>query len=154
MLIDDGQFIEAWQRWGKASAAEQLRGFLPGNTLEIVIVPTIPPLLAGTSRSISKAWFGVKSPETASDPTVNAAWTSASGLQSITTTETSGRGWIVSSSESSPELRFDLTAANTVQLSAHKTYHYSIQVLMSDGAIYEVDRGQFDTGKQLITATS
>jgi hypothetical protein len=154
MLTDDGQFIEAWQYWGKGSVADQLAGLVPGNTVELTLIPVIPELRSGASRTISKAWFGIKSPETASDATANAAWTSASGLISITTTDTAGRGWIANESEGSPELRFYLTAANTVQLTAHKTYHWAIQVLMSDGALYEVDRGQIDTGKQVIAATS
>lgn len=154
MMLDDGQFIDFWLTWGKGTVADQLRRILPGDTVELSLIPMIPALRAGTNRTITKAWFGIKSPETDSDATVNAAWTSAGGLQSITTTETAGRGWVVNSSEGSPELRFYLTAANTVSLTPHKTYHWAIRVSMSDGALYEVDRGIAEPGKQLIAATS
>lgn len=153
-MMDDGQFIESWLLWGKGSVAKQLRGLRAGVTLELNVIPLIPALRSGVSRTITKAWFGVKSPETAVDATENAAWTLAGGLISISTTDVTGRGQILNNSEGSPELRFDLTAANTLGLTPYKTYHYAAQVKMSDGALYEVDVGVFDVGQQIVIATA
>lgn len=150
----DDQFIDAFVLWGKEALRGQLAGFVVGNTLELVLVPVIPPLRSGVSRTITKAWLGIKSPETASDATVNAAFTATGGLLSITTTETAGRGWIVQAGEYSPELRFYVTAANAALLTSHKSYSFAVQVLMSDGALYEVESGRFDTTQQIVTATS
>lgn len=154
MIANDEQFVEAWLYWGRGTVKAQLEGLICGNTKEIVLVPKIPELRDANNRTISKAWIGFKSVETASDATANAAFTSAGGLLSITTTEVAGQGQILSDSEGSPELRFDLTAANTAALTAHATYHCSIQVKMSDGALYEVERFTFNTSRQVITATS
>lgn len=148
------QFIDSFLRWGRGSAAVQMKGFTVGNSKELLVVPVIPPLRSGVARTVTKAWLGIKSPETATDATANAAFTSAGGLLSITTTETAGRGQILQSSEGSAELRFDITAANAAALTPHKTYSFAVQVLMSDGLIYEVDSGAFDTARQIITATS
>lgn len=154
MITDDAQFIESWLTWGKGSLKTQLAQFRAGDTRELVLVPVIPSLSSGTGRTITKAWLVFKSPETASDPTENAAWTSTGGLISISTTETAGRGWIVNANESSAELRFYLTNINTAALMRHKSYTWAVQVKMSDGALYEVDSGRVDVLPQFITATS
>lgn len=152
--MNDQQFVESFIRWGRATAAKQLAGFIIGNSLELVVVPEIPSLRSAVARTVTKAWLGIKSLETVGDATANAAFTGAGGLLSITTTETAGQGWIIQSSEDSPELRFDITAANAALLTAHRTYSFAVQVLMSDGSRYEVEQGRFDTRQQIITATS
>lgn len=154
MLTDDEQFLEAWLRWGRQSASEQLAGLVCGDTKELVVWPGIPAVQTNTGRTISKAWLVIKAIETPAEPTENAAWTAAGGLQSITTAEVVGRGVIVSASEAAPELRFDLTAANTAALTPHKTYHAAVQVKMSDNALYEVERFTFNTRQPLIAATA
>ena len=154
MIATDEQFIAAWLHWGRPCAKDQLEGLLCGETKEVVVVPDIPALRDEANRTISKAWIGVKSVETAADPTVNAAFTSAGGILSITTTEVAGQGQILNSGEHSPELRFDLTSTNTVALTPHKTYHCSIKVLMSDGALYPIERFTFNTRQQVVVATS
>lgn len=154
MIQNDAEFIEAWLRWGGKSVRDQVAGLVCGDTKEIVVIPEIPALRDGQSRTITKAWLVVKSPETAVDPTENAAWTAAGGMQSITTTLVAGRGVILNSSEGSPELRFDLLASNTAALTPHKTYHLGIQVKMDDNSLYEVERFTFNTGQQLVAATS
>src|SRR5262245_47495373 len=151
---DDSKFLESWLRWGRGPVHDQLQGLLCGDTKEVNVLPEIPALRIGTIRMITKAWITIKGVETAVDPTENAAFTGTGGMLSITTTEVAGRGVIINSSEGSPELRFDLTAANTALLVPHKTYHCAIQVKMSDNALYEVERFTFDTRQQVTIATT
>lgn len=152
--FDDTEFFNHWLRWGRGPVREQFQDFIPGDTKEVNVFPEIPALRDGVSRTITKAWLTIKSPEAANDPTENAAWASAGGMQSITTTLVAGRGVILNASEGSPELRFDITAANSALLAAHKIYHCSIQVRMDDGSIYEVERFTFETQQQGTIATS
>jgi len=154
IYCDDAKFLDAWLRWGRGPVRDQLQGLMCGDTKEINVLPEIPALRSGVTRTITKAWITFKSVETAADPTENAAFTAAGGMISVTTSEVAGRGVITNSSEGSPELRFDLTAANTALLTPHKTYHCAIQVKMSDGALYETDRFTFDTRQQVTVATT
>jgi len=151
---DAAEFLKSWLLWGKGSARDQLQGLLCGDTKEINVLPVIPALRSGVTRTITKAWITFKSIETAADPTENAAFTAAGGMLSITNVDTPGRGFISNTSEGSPELRFDLTAANTALLTPHKTYHCAIQVKMSDNSLYETDRFTFDTRQQVTIATT
>jgi hypothetical protein len=151
---NDAKFLDAWLRWGKGPVHDQLQGLLCGDTKEVNVLPEIPALRNGVTRTITKAWLTIKGVETAADPTENAAFTAAGGMLSITTTEVAGRGEIINSAEGSPELQFDLTAANTALLTPHKTYHCAIQVKMSDGALYETERFTFDTRQQVTIATT
>lgn len=155
-LRDDREFLEAWLLMGKESSAKaQLDGRVAGDTIEIVIFPEIPRLVSGVTRTISKAWLSIKDKQTDSDTTENAAWSPTAGArQSITTTETAGRGWIYNSNELTPELRFYITAANSALLTALQTYFFDVQVLMSDGALYTVERGQFAFKKGITAASS
>ena len=156
MIGDDYEFMEAWLGWGrKPNVASYLDGLVAGDTVEILCWPEIPPLNAGSTRTISKAWLSVKDKQSDADPTENAAWSPTAGArQSISTTEVAGRGVILSASETTPELRFDVTAANTALMTARKTYYFDVQVLMSDGALYTVERGTFTLAKGVTAATS
>lgn len=154
MIQNDEQFIEAWLRWGHQTAKSQLEGLICGSTVELVVIPTIPALHSGAGRTIAKAWLGIKYIESASDAVENAAWSAAGGLQSITATEISGRGVILNQSEGSPELRFDVTAANSIQLVPHRTYYCGIKVLMSDGSLYPVEQFTFNTRQQIVADVS
>lgn len=152
MMMDDTEFIADWLRWGQASLGQQLLGLVAGDTRELVFSPEIPGLVAGTTRTVTKAWLTVKASETAVDPTENAAWTASGGMLSISSTNVVGRGQILSGS--SPEMRFDLTAANTAALSPHQDYHADVQVKMSDGALYTTDRVIFRVTQGITQATS
>lgn len=156
MIGDDHEFIEAWLGWGKKpNVASYLDGLVSGDTVEVLCWPKIPQLNAGTSRTITKAWLTVKDKEADSDATENAAWSPTAGArQSISTTEVAGRGVILSASETTPELRFDVTAANTALLTPRKLYYFDVQVLMSDGALYSVEHGHFTLAKGVTAATS
>lgn len=134
------------------SVASQLDGLTKGDTLEVLSYPVIPVLRAGTSRNVTKAWLTIKAKEATSDPTANATWTVSGGLQSITTTNSAGIGQILNAA--TPELRFDLTRANTVNLGGNQTYYFAVQVLCDDGAIYEIEAGHFHVKPAIITATS
>src|SRR5262249_55550767 len=120
------------------SVAGQLGGLVAGDSREILVYPIVPVLRSGAARTVSKAWLTVKAKETDADATENAAWSATLGArQSITTTEVAGRGQILSAT--APELRFDLTAANTALLNAHQIYYFDVQILMSDNSIYTVE---------------
>lgn len=152
----DEEFINSWLRYGRElSAQQQLDGQIAGDTIELVIYPLIPELRSGEQRTITKAWFSVKDKESDSDATENAAWSPTAGArQSITTTDTAGRGVIFNNSEGSPELRFYLTGTNTGLLTARLTYSFDVQILMSDGALYTVERGTFTFAKGITVASS
>jgi len=154
MLFDDSEWLSAWLRWGRGPVRDQMQGFVVGDTKELNVFPEIPFLRSGVTRVITKAWLTIKSPEAANDPAENAAWGSSGGMQTITATLVAGRGVILNPAEASPELRFDITAANSALLSPHKIYHCSIQVKMDDGALYEVERFTFETERQITTATT
>ncbi len=132
--------------------ADHVAGLVAGDTRELLIYPIVPALRSGAARTVSTAWLTIKASQTAADATANATWTSSGGMQSITTTNNVGIGQILSAS--TPELRFDLTAANTVNLTARRTYYFDCQMKMNDGAIYTVERGRFETGQQITIATS
>lgn len=134
------------------SVQSQLEGLTKGDTLEVLSYPYIPNLRAGNSRLVSKAWLTIKAKEATTDPTVNATWTSSGGLQSITTTNNPGIGQILNAV--TPELRFDLTRSNTVNLGGNQSYYFAVQVLMDDGALYEIEAGHFHVKPAIITATS
>ena len=155
-LDSDAEFLSNWLRMGREMTAQaQLNGRVAGDTVELVLFPEIPRLASGTTRTISKAWLSVKDKQTDSDATENAAWSATAGArQSITTTETAGRGWIYNSNELTPELRFYITAANSLILNANQIYFFDIQISMSDGALYTVERGQFLFKKGITAASS
>lgn len=134
------------------SVQSQIDGLTKGDTLEVLSYPVIPNLRAGNSRLVSKAWLTVKAKEATADATANASWSSTGGLQSITTTNNPGIGQILNAA--TPELRFDLTRSNTVNLSGNQSYFFAVQVLMDDGAIYEIEAGTFHVKPAIITATS
>jgi hypothetical protein len=152
----DSDFIEVWQRWGKRdTVAAQLKGAVAGDTLELVCWPTIPTLASGATRTITKAWLSIKAKETDADATENAAWSATAGArQTITTSEVAGRGVIYNNTQSSAELRFYVTASDSVQLLARRVYYFDVQVLMSDGAIYTIETGTFSFEKGITIATS
>lgn len=130
---------------------KQLDGLIPGDTRELLVYPVVPVLRAGVSRAVTVAWFSIKDDETDADATENAVWTAVGARQKITTTNNPGIGQILQAV--TPELRFDLTAANTVFLTARRTYYFDVQVKMEDGAIYTVEAGAFTTGQQITIAT-
>lgn len=157
MIADAGQFIESWLGWGRPQSVKaQLDGKVGGDSIEVLIFPRVPGLIDNTqSRTITKAWLSIKDKETDSDATENAAWSPTAGArQSVTTTEADGRGWIYNASEASPILRFDVTAVNSALLTARKLYYFDVQVLMSDGSIYTVERGTFTFVKGITAAVS
>jgi len=135
-----------------AKICDQLAGLVAGDTREILVYPIVPVLRSGASRTVSKAWLAIKASQTASDPTANAAWTAVGGMLSITTSNVAGIGQILNAQ--APELRFDITAANTVPLTARRIYYFDCQMKMSDGALYTVERGGFELGQQITIATS
>lgn len=154
-----GDWDEEWAATLPAKAGfrgepvqSQLDRLVKGDTLEVISYPIIPVLRAGTSRLVTKGWLTVKVKEATADATANAAWTSNGGLQSITTTNNPGIGQILNAA--TPELRFDLTRSNTVNLGGNQSYFFAVQVLMDDGSIYEIENGVFHVEPAIITATS
>ena len=156
MTLDDGQFIEKWLLYGTGTLVEQLVGLLAGDTRELVILANVPALFSSAARTLTKAWFTVKRTETGADATVNAAWTASGGSQSITSANVAGRGQILTTSSGSSyaQLRFDLTAANTIGLLPHLDYHADVQIQTSDGALYTVERIIFQVRQGVTLATS
>lgn len=134
------------------SVASQLDGLTKGDTLEVLSYPIIPTLRAGTSRNVTKAWLTIKAKQATADATANAMWSATGGLQSITTANNPGIGQILNAA--TPELRFDLTRANTVNLGGNQTYYFAVQVLCDDGGTYEIEAGHFHVKPAIITATS
>lgn len=131
---------------------DQLAGLVAGDTRELIIYPIVPNLRSGASRTVTLAYLTFKDKETDTDPTVNAAFNSDGGRLSITTTNVAGRGQILDAS--TPELRFDLTAVNTALLTARRVYFFDCQIVMSDVAIYTVERGCVELGKGITLAAS
>ena len=127
------------------SVREQLAGLVAGDTRELLVYPVVPALRSGTNRAVTKAWFTVKAKETDTDG-------AALFQLAITTTNNPGVGQIVSATL--PELRFDLTAANTALLAPHKDYYFDVQMKMDDGAIYTVERGTLTAAQGITTTTS
>lgn len=134
------------------SIAQQLAGLVAGDTRELLIFPMVPALRSGLTRTVTTAYFTLKDKETDSDPTVNAAFSADGGRLSITTTDVAGRGQLISAS--TPELRFDLTAANTLLLTVRRRYVFDCQMVMSDGALYTIERGTVELQKGITLATS
>ena len=130
--------------------AEQLQGLVSGDTREILVYPIIPVSRSGATRTVTSAWLTVKSKETGADG--SSTFDADGGKLQITTTNNSGVGQILNAA--TPELRFDLTAANTEKLNAHQLYYFDVQVKMSDGSIYTVERGTLTPDKGITSATT
>lgn len=154
--LTDEQFLEAWEYWGQErSVTRQLQGLVVGDAREVMVRPEVQALNAGTARTITKAWFSIKLKPADADATENATWSATTGArQSISSTNVAGRGQILSASEGSAELRFDLTSANTLILEAQRLYYFDVQVLMSDGSLYTVERGYFQLEQGITAAIS
>lgn len=134
------------------SLAAQLHGLVAGDSRELLVFPIVPQLRSGATRTVSKAYFTLKDKDADSDPTENAAFSADGGRLGVTTSDVTGVGQIISAS--TPEIRFDLTAANTALLTARRAYFFDCQIVMSDGAIYTVEQGIAELQKQITVATS
>lgn len=132
--------------------AEQLAGLVQGDTRELLLFPRVPALRSGAARLVSKAYLTLKDKQADSDPTENAAFNSDGGRLGISTTNVAGRGQILSASV--PEIRFDLTAANTAALTARRVYYVDCQIVMDDGALYTVERCTVEPLRGVTLATS
>ena len=130
--------------------AEQLAGLVSGDTREILIYPIVPTLRSGATRTVTSAWLTIKSKETGADG--SSTFDADGGKLQITTTNNPGVGQILNAA--TPELRFDLTAANTEKLNAHQLYYFDAQIKMSDGSIYTVEHGTFTPDKGITSATT
>ena len=156
MLHTDEQFVAAWESWGRErSVARQMKDLVAGDSCEVLCWPDIPRLWSGTARTITKAWLSLKAKPTDSDATENDTWSPTAGArQAITTTNVAGRGQIQNASEGTPELRFDVTATNTAAMEVNRLYYFDVQVLMSDGSLYTVERGTCEFRKGVTQASA
>ncbi len=129
---------------------EQLEGLVSGDTREILVYPIVPILRSGATRTVTSAWLTIKSKETGADG--SSTFDADGSKLQITTTDNPGVGQILNAT--TPELRFDLSAANSVKLNAHQLYYFDVQVKMSDGSLYTVERGTVTPEKGITSATS
>jgi hypothetical protein len=109
--------------------AVQITGFVVGDDLEIRRTVTDLP------AAIEAAWLTLKHYSTQPD-------TAAKLQKRITTSDAPGTGQIVAAGGVGIDgnLRFDLTPANTTLLGA-KPYVHDIQIKLSTGKIYTIEKG-------------
>lgn len=98
----------------------------------------VPP-----GATISEAWLTVKTAIVDVDG-------SAIFQKDITTTNVPGTGHVVNSGSSGGGLlRFDLTAANTMAMTAGTLYYYDIQILLSSGDVLTLESGETSARAQV-----
>ena len=106
------------------------KGFVRGDAF--AIKRTITRIPAGVT--ISEAWLTVKSDYA----TVDASAT----FQKIITSSATASGQITDiGSDGMGEVVFEISATNTLAMSADFDYYYDIQILLSNGSIRTIERG-------------
>jgi len=111
------------------------------------IYRTIEGLPVG--RTVTKAWLMVKT-------SVSVIDASATISKTITTTNVAGTGQIEDdgTTDSTAILRFDLTNANTIAVTAETVHLYSIQIKLDNSDIVEIETGQAVWRAEVIITSS
>jgi len=120
-----------------------LSGYVRGDALSIVRqVRDIP-----AGRTITKAWFTVKTLATDADPGV---------LQKvITTSSVPGVGHVIdAAADGFGELLFILTGTETATVTAGKRYHYDIQLKLDNGDLATIELGTIQFTQDVTAATT
>ncbi len=106
---------------------------------------TVNRLPAG--RTIAEAWLTVKAAIADADG-------SATFQKIITTTPSSGVGWIEDAGSSgSGIIRFDLSSTNTLAMTAGSSYYYDIQIRLDNDDILTLEKGMTSAVAQVTIDT-
>lgn len=119
-----------------------ISGYVVGDDLEV------RRTITGLPAAITDAWMTIKHHAGQTDD-------QAILQKHITTADQPGTGQVVTAGgpEEDGDLRFDCTPANTTAL-GFKPYVYDIQVLLSGGKIYTVEKGTLQLTGQVTRSTS
>jgi hypothetical protein len=109
--------------------AEEITGYVAGDDLTVTRTVTNLP------EAMAKAWFTIKRYHTQSDD-------DAQIQKEITTDDEPNVGQITDAGGAGEDgaLRFDFTAEDTEGLSDHK-WTYDIQIKLSDGTVFTLEKG-------------
>ena len=99
-------------------------------------------------RTVEEAWLMVKTAFNVNDG-------SATITKTITGSDSPGTGQIEDSGsgDGTAVLRFDFSNTNTTAVTAGVRYLYSIQVLLSDGSVFELETGTAVWRDQIVQDT-
>ncbi len=116
--------------------------YVVGDDLEIRRTVTTPP------SAIARAWLTIKRHRNLTDE-------QASLKKEITVTNVEGTGQIVAAGDpmTDGDLRFDLTAANTLALGP-VPYVYDIQVQLADDRVNTIEDGTLELADQVTRAAA
>jgi hypothetical protein len=122
--------------------AVEITGFVVGDDLEIRRTVTNLP------AAIATAWLTVKNNVAQPDD-------QALLLKKVTVSNVEGTGQIVTAGGDDEEgdLRFDLVQADTVKLGAKK-HIYDIQIKLSTGRIYTIEKGSIELTEGVTQSTT